>query len=291
MPCWPTPTTLPSLPRAVALLMTELAHEEPSLRRVAQLIGTDPALAARLLELANSRLLFRCTAQIAGIPEALALLGVVQLRSVWWPVLRHWAPLRDRCRASTCSSSGATACTAKTRPVTGGPCAPQPDGSVYGGVVARAGRAAHPPGGARSAFCRSTPWWRRWTCAAARSSSASGLLAMGNVSAGALASAGNCPCGGGCPAATSSAPLENNVYEPLAGVIHLARGACAPARRALVKREMAVSFPGEVGLMLGLDIDMVLSKTRSTGPHGPRPLITWSEKLSAGWRPHGQLAR
>ena len=44
------PVALPSLPRAVALLMSELAHAEPSLRRLNQLFGTDPALAARLLE-------------------------------------------------------------------------------------------------------------------------------------------------------------------------------------------------------------------------------------------------
>ena len=75
------PVALPSLPRAVALLMTELSHDEPSLRRVAQLIGTDPALAARLLELANTPA-FQMQRQIAGIPEALALLGVVQLRSL-----------------------------------------------------------------------------------------------------------------------------------------------------------------------------------------------------------------
>jgi hypothetical protein len=37
-----TPAVLPSLPRAVALLMSELAHEEPNLRRVNQLFGTDP---------------------------------------------------------------------------------------------------------------------------------------------------------------------------------------------------------------------------------------------------------
>ncbi|RYF65142.1 MAG: histidine kinase, partial [Comamonadaceae bacterium] len=39
------PVALPSLPRAVALLMSELAHEDPSLRRLNQLFGTDPALA------------------------------------------------------------------------------------------------------------------------------------------------------------------------------------------------------------------------------------------------------
>ncbi|MGB4927479.1 MAG: HDOD domain-containing protein, partial [Giesbergeria sp.] len=67
-----SPTTLPSLPRAVALLMAELAQEEPNLRRVNQLFGTDPALAARLLCLANSEE-FGAPRTVAGLPEALAL--------------------------------------------------------------------------------------------------------------------------------------------------------------------------------------------------------------------------
>ena len=75
------PVALPSLPRAVALLMSELAHAEPSLRRLNQLFGTDPALAARLLELANSPT-FQLPGQIAGVPEALALLGTAQLRTL-----------------------------------------------------------------------------------------------------------------------------------------------------------------------------------------------------------------
>ena len=40
------PAALPSLPRAVALLMTELAHDEPSLRRANQLMGDNSALTA-----------------------------------------------------------------------------------------------------------------------------------------------------------------------------------------------------------------------------------------------------
>ena len=75
------PVALPSLPRTVALLMSELAHEEPSLRRLNQLFGTDPALAGRLLELANSHT-FQVPRQIAGIPEALALLGIAQVRTL-----------------------------------------------------------------------------------------------------------------------------------------------------------------------------------------------------------------
>ena len=42
-------------------------------------------------------------------------------------------------------------------------------------------------------------------------------------------------------------------------MIHLARGAYAAARQGSLKRTGG-DFPGEIGLMLGLDIDMVLQQ-------------------------------
>ena len=76
-----TPAALPSMPKAIALLMSELAHQEPSLRRLNQLFGTDPALAARLLERANSDV-FDEPRSVSGIAEALALLSKTQLREL-----------------------------------------------------------------------------------------------------------------------------------------------------------------------------------------------------------------
>jgi hypothetical protein len=56
------------------------------------------------------------------------------------------------------------------------------------------------------------------------------------------------------------APFENEVYEPLAGVIHLATW-CARAKLAgLSERALAVTFPGPVGDALALDIDTVLQR-------------------------------
>nr|MBP8840406.1 HDOD domain-containing protein [Giesbergeria sp.] len=63
------PAVLPSLPRVVALLIAELARDEPNLRCVNQLVGADPALAARVLACANGPE-FESHRQIAGIPEA-----------------------------------------------------------------------------------------------------------------------------------------------------------------------------------------------------------------------------
>jgi hypothetical protein len=55
-------------------------------------------------------------------------------------------------------------------------------------------------------------------------------------------------------------PFMNDVYEPLAGVLHLAVWRARCKLGGLNQREMAVSFPGAVGEVLALDIDMVLQQ-------------------------------
>ena len=50
----PEKLSLPCQPRVVALLMNELRSTNPSLRRLNQLFGSDPVLAAWLLEQANA---------------------------------------------------------------------------------------------------------------------------------------------------------------------------------------------------------------------------------------------
>src|SRR5450830_1759284 len=72
---------LPSIPRVVALLMLELDKEESDLRRITQLISTDPALTARLLQLANSAF-FHLERRVNGVAEALAVLGLNHVRTL-----------------------------------------------------------------------------------------------------------------------------------------------------------------------------------------------------------------
>ena len=55
-------------------------------------------------------------------------------------------------------------------------------------------------------------------------------------------------------------PFENTVYEPLAGVIHLASWRARAKEAGLSDKDLAVTFPGSVGEVLGLDIDMVLQQ-------------------------------
>ena len=55
-------------------------------------------------------------------------------------------------------------------------------------------------------------------------------------------------------------PFEQDVYEPLAAVIHLATWRARAKEAGLDQRGLAVTFPGEVGDIMKLDIDMVLQQ-------------------------------
>lgn len=250
------PVALPSLPRAVALLMTELSHDEPSLRRVAQLIGTDPALAARLLELANTPA-FQMQRQIAGIPEALALLGVVQLRS-----LVSSAPLGTTSRSVPGVNLQQfwrySLNTAKLARSLAGLVHHNQIAAYTAGLLHAVGELLlhlADPETVLSINTLVSPLDLR------RAKIEQRILGYcyGNVSAG-LAQRWQFPEVVVEALQHQSAPLDNNVYEPLAGVIHLASWRARAREADLGEKEMAVSFPGEAGLMLGLDIDMVLQQ-------------------------------
>ncbi len=66
---------LPSIPKVVALLLNELDRPEIDLKKVTQLISTDPALTTRLLRVANSDA-FGLSGKISSVSEALAVYGL-----------------------------------------------------------------------------------------------------------------------------------------------------------------------------------------------------------------------
>ena len=72
---------LPSIPKVIALLLSELDRDEPDLKKISQLINTDPVLTTRLLKLANSAQ-FQLANKIGSVSEALALMGLNQVRSL-----------------------------------------------------------------------------------------------------------------------------------------------------------------------------------------------------------------
>ena len=250
------PVALPSQPRAVALLMNELAQPEPSLRRLNQLFSSDPALTARLLELANSPT-FQMPRQVAGVPEALALLGMAQLRT-----LVATAPLGTTSRSVPGVNMQQfwrySLNTAKLARSLAGLVHHDQIAAYTAGLLHALGELVihlANPDKAQSVNTLVTPFDMR------RGKIEHRIFGYdyGHVTAE-LAQRWQLPTVVVEALRYQGAPFDGNAYEPLAGVIHLASWRARARESGLTDKEMAVSFPDEVGLTLGLDIDMVLQQ-------------------------------
>lgn len=250
------PVALPSLPRTVALLMNELAQREPSLRRLNLLFGSDPVLAARLLELANAPA-HQLTRQVAGISEALVLLGSAPLQT-----LVSSATLGTAARAVPGINLQQfwrySLHTAKLARSLAGVVFQNPTAAYTAGLLHGLGELLIHMGNPQKAQSMNTlvlPLDMR------RGKIEQRILGYSytHVSA-ALAQRWLLPQVVVDALQYQAAPFENTAYEPLAGVIHLAAWRARGREAGLSERELAVTFPGEIGLMLGLDIDMVLQQ-------------------------------
>ena len=250
------PVALPSLPRTVALLMNELAQREPSLRRLNLLFGSDPVLTARLLELANAPA-HQLTRQVAGISEALVLLGSAPLQT-----LVSSATLGTAARAVPGINLQQfwrySLHTAKLARSLAGVVFQNPTAAYTAGLLHGLGELLIHLGNPQKAQSMNTlvlPLDMR------RGKIEQRILgySYSHVSA-ALAQRWLLPQVVVDALQYQAAPFENTAYEPLAGVIHLAAWRVRGREAGLSERELAVTFPGEIGLMLGLDIDMVLQQ-------------------------------
>ena len=250
------PVALPSLPRTVALLMNELAQREPSLRRLNLLFGSDPVLAARLLELANAPA-HQLTRQVAGISEALVLLGSAPLQT-----LVSSATLGTAARAVPGINLQQfwrySLHTAKLARSLAGVVFQNPTAAYTAGLLHGLGELLIHLGNPQKAQSMNTlvlPLDMR------RGKIEQRILGYSytHVSA-ALAQRWLLPQVVVDALQYQAAPFDNTAYEPLAGVIHLAAWRARGREAGLSERELAVTFPGEIGLMLGLDIDMVLQQ-------------------------------
>ena len=250
------PVALPSLPRTVALLMNELAQREPSLRRLNLLFGSDPVLAARLLELANAPA-HQLTRQVAGISEALVLLGSAPLQT-----LVSSATLGTAARAVQGINLQQfwrySLHTAKLARSLAGVVFQNPTAAYTAGLLHGLGELLIHLGNPQKAQSMNTlvlPLDMR------RGKIEQRILgySYSHVSA-ALAQRWLLPQVVVDALQYQAAPFDNTAYEPLAGVIHLAAWRARGREAGLSERELAVTFPGEIGLMLGLDIDMVLQQ-------------------------------
>ncbi|MES2952283.1 MAG: HDOD domain-containing protein [Pseudomonadota bacterium] len=247
---------LPSIPKVVALLLTELDRPEVDLRKITQLISSDPALTTRLLQLANSNF-FQLSGKISSVSEALAVLELAHVKtmaqaaaSVASPkavpgiqLARFWEYSLNVAKVS--------------RSLAGLVRQNQQAAFTCGLVHAIGELAMHLAMPEEMALLdQDTP---PFDLRRAKSERRELGYCYASVSAG-YARMWHFPEPMVDALEHQYAPFENNVYEPLAGVIHLAswRARCKDARMG--ERAMAVTFPDDVGIALDLDIDAVLQQ-------------------------------
>ena len=247
---------LPSIPKVVALLLNELEREEPDLKKVSQLISTDPALTTRLLQLSNSDF-YKLSGKINSVSESLAILG---LKHVWvmaaaaassasfkavpginlqqfWAYSLNVAKL-SRSLAGVVRQNQQAAFTCGLIHAVG-------ELVMHIGMpeeVAVLDREVHPLDLKRSKLERR-----------------SFGFCYAQVGAG-FARQWHLPQPIVDALEHQYEPFENDVYEPLAGVIHLASWRARAKEAGLSDKDLAVTFPGSVGEVLGLDIDMVMQQ-------------------------------
>lgn len=249
-----TPLPLPSLPRAVALLSAELARPAPGLRRLAQLFAADPALTAQLLREANAPR-YQLAGRIGGIAEALVVVAPEPLQALV---------------AAARSSGGARAVpgidlaaywrysreTARVARTLAAMVRYSPSHAYAAGLVHGLGQwiiQLRAPQQAAALRCAPLAPER-----AVEEQLAWGL-AYPQVTA-ALARQWQWPSALVQALAQMQQPLQGAGSEPLAGLLHLAAWRVRARMAEQDERALAVSFPAEVGLVLGLDMDMVLQQ-------------------------------
>ena len=247
---------LPSIPKVVALLLTELDRKEVDLRKVTQLISSDPALTTRLLQMANSSF-FKLSGQISSVSEALAVLDLTHVQSMA-QVAASGASLKAVPGINLQRFWDYSLNVAKVSRSLAGLVRQNQQAAFTCGLIHAIGELAMhlamPEEMVRLDAEIAPLDLRR-----ARFERQEFGYCYANVGAG-YAHMWMFPQPMVDALEHQYAPFENNVYEPLAGVIHLATWRARAREAGLGEREMAVTFPDSVGMALELDIDMVLQQ-------------------------------
>ncbi|CAM8658632.1 COG1639 Predicted signal transduction protein [Comamonadaceae bacterium] len=247
---------LPSIPKVVALLLSELGQPEADLHKINRLISTDPALTSRLLQMANSSF-FQQSGKISTVSEALALLDLSHVRMM----------------------AQAAAEVASPKAVPGIQLPQFWDYSLNVAKVSRSlatlvrlnAQAAFTTGLIHAVGELAMHLAMPDVCAMLDNEIAPLAMNRAFVERTVL---GYCYASVGAGYARmwqfpkpmvdaiehQYAPFDNNVYEPLAGVIHLAAWRARAKEAGLSEKGLAVTYPDAVGIALGLNIDMVLQQ-------------------------------
>jgi HD-like signal output (HDOD) protein len=247
---------LPSIPKIIALLLNELDREQPDLKKISQLINTDPILTTRLLRLANSAQ-FQLSSKISSTSEALALLGLGQVRS-----LAMAAAVAGAFRAIPGIDMhqfwGYSLNVAKLSRMLAGMVRQNQPAAFTAGLIHATGELVMHLGLPKelAALDQEVPPLGLKRAAAERK-----LLGYCYADVGAgFARSWQFPQPTVDALEHQCAPFENGVYEPMAGILHLASWRARTKEANFDQQDLTVNFPDVVALALGIDIDMALQQ-------------------------------
>lgn len=248
------PNTLPSAPKVVRQLIETFEQEDPDLMKVAQLIESDPALTAKLLKTANSAF-FGLTRNVTTARDALNVMGLIKVRALviasalgdsfhtlggvnlnqFWRYSLNTANL-SRYLALPIRIDENTAFTA---------------GLIHGvgELVMYMGMPE-----AMLDLNQSVPMLDL-----KRAKAEQGLFGYCYADVGAaLAREWRFPKKMIDAIEHQVAPFDNNVYEPIAGVIHIANWRARAEELSLSNQGRITTYPDSIGLALGVDPDIVI---------------------------------
>ena len=247
---------LPSIPKVIALLLSELDQAEPDLRKISQLINTDPVLASRLLRLANSAQ-FQFVSKISSVSEALALMGLAQVRALTTAAAvagaftaiagvdmnQYWRYSLD---------------VAKLARMLSGMIRLNQPAAFTAGLIHATGELVMHLGLPQemAALNQQVP-----PLGLKRASAERKLLGYCYADVGAgFARSWQFPQATVDALEHQCAPFENEVYEPMAGILHLAAWRARAKEANMDAQSLIDNFPDVVALTLGIDIDMALQQ-------------------------------
>ena len=250
------PGALPTMSRTVTELMSEMNKDEPSPKLVSELIGQDPSLTTRVLRLSNSAF-FRASRRVGSAEEAVAMLGMTHVRSLvmaaalgssfknvpgvhlpqFWRYSLRVADI-SKSLAGVLNQSASNAYTA---------------GLIHaiGDLVMHIAMPDE-----IAPLDMGTPPLDLQRAAAERQRFG---FTFGEVGAG-LVERWHFPQDIVDALKHQSAPFDGDVYDTLAGILHLAAWRARAEEIQLDDSGLAATFPDLVGLTLGLDLGSVLGK-------------------------------
>lgn len=263
-----SPVALPSIPRIVALLLSELERDEPDLKKVSELMMHDPVLTTRMLQLTNSAQ-FQLSQRIGNVPEALAVLGLVQARSLVC-VAAVGSAFRNVGGIDMQQFWRYSINVAKLARTLAGVVRRDTSMAFTAGLIHAVGELVMYLGmpGAMAELDASLSPFSTKRAQAEREAFG---YSYAQVGAG-FARVWRFPESMVDALGHQDAPFQKGVYEPLSGILHLSAWRARAKEMDLNDDELADNFPDVVALPLRLDIDTVLQ----------RDPIDWTTRQEAG---------